>query len=245
MSRGPLPGGGARRHRRGTALLLLAAAGLLAAAASAGIGARAVLTRTPTAAQRSAAAAAAVAQRWRAWPAGRIFPATLGYTTDLLSTETATRLGISRQAGCASAIAPGLTRLARHDHCLAGLRASYLDQLQGIVYTVGVLAFPDARLATAFAGRLPGAATATLRPLALPGTASARFGAAARQAGTARHAGPFVVLTTSGYADGEPAGAGQQRRPGIFAPAGQLSAEIIRPLTQPVTVHCGSPEWSC
>lgn len=215
-------------------------------AAAAGIGARGILIRKPTAAQLSAAAAAAVARRWRAWPAGRIFPATLRYSSDLLTTETATRLGISRQAGCASAVDASLTPLARHDHCLAGLRATYLDQLQGIVYTVGVLAFPDTRLAHVFATRLPGTAgAASLRPLALQGTVSARFGTAARQAGTARQAGPFIVLTASGYADGEPTGAGQQRRPAIFAPAGQLAAEIIGPLTRPATVHCGSPEWSC
>jgi hypothetical protein len=84
-----------------------------------------------------------------------------------------------------------------------------------------------------------------LQALALPGTASARFSPEARQAATARRDGPFVVLTAAGYADGEPAGAGQEAHPAIFGPAAQLAAAIIAPLTQPVTVNCQSPEWSC
>jgi hypothetical protein len=219
----------------------------LAVAVASGIGAHAELVRKPTAPQRSAAAAAAIADRWRTWPAGRIFPAALSYGTDLLTTEKASRTGISPDVSCASAIDASLVPAAARDHCRAVLRAAYTDQLQGIVYTVGVLAFPDARDAAAFAARLPGSTVRAipLRALALPGTASARFSDAARQAATARQAGPFVALTTAGYADGEPAGAGQQARPAIFAPAAQLAAEIIGPLTQPVTVNCHSPEWSC
>jgi hypothetical protein len=224
----------------------LAAAVFLGISVVAGLTTHADLTRGPTAAQRSAAAAAAVAGRWRTWPAGRIFPAVLSYDTDLLTTENADRISISTDVSCASAIEPSLARLAARDHCQAGLRAAYLDQLQGIVYTIGVLAFPDAHMAAAFSARLPGAAgTIPLRALAIPGTASARFSADARQAAVSRHAGPFVVLTAAGYADGEPAGAGQEARPAIFAPTVQLAAEIMRLLTRPVTVNCHSPEWSC
>ncbi|HEU5421818.1 MAG TPA: hypothetical protein VFV41_29345, partial [Streptosporangiaceae bacterium] len=53
----------------------------LAVAAVAGSAVHSDLSRKPTAAQKSAAAAAAVARRWRTWPAGRIFPSTLGYST--------------------------------------------------------------------------------------------------------------------------------------------------------------------
>jgi hypothetical protein len=205
------------------------------------------MDRKPTAAELSAAATVAVTGRWHSWQAGRIFPATLSYSTSLLTTETASRLGISAQPGCDGAIEPDLAALATRDHCEAGLRATYADQLQGTVYTVGVLAFPSARMAATFSARLPAASGAAipLRALALPGTASARFGAGARQAATARHAGPFVVLTVAGYADGEPAGAGQQARPADFSPAGQLAAEIIGPLARPVTVDCHSRAWSC
>jgi hypothetical protein len=54
-----------------------------------------------------------------------------------------------------------------------------------------------------------------------------------------------VVLTVAGYADGEPAGAGQQARPSAFSPAGQLAAAVSGPLAQPVTVNCASREWAC
>jgi hypothetical protein len=244
---GPGQTGVEHRGRRVIAILTVGAIACLAVAIAAGAMAHAELVRKPTGEQRSAAAAAAMADRWHIWPAGRIFPAMLSYGTDLLTTETASRIGISPEAGCASAIDASLLRLAVADRCRAGLRATYLDQLQGIVYTVGVLAFPDAHLAAAFSARLPHGATAAipLRALALPGTASALFSADARQAATARQEGPFVVLTAAGYADGEPTGADQEAHPAIFAPAAQLAAAIIAPLTQPVTVNCHSPEWSC
>jgi hypothetical protein len=203
--------------------------------------------RKPTSAQRSAAAAAAAAIRWRTWPAGRIFPAALSYSTSLLTTETASRIGISPGTRCTGAVDPSVARQAVRDQCAAGLRATYLDQLEGIVSTVGVLAFPDARLARAFLAALKPAAAGIfpLRALAVPGTASALFTTDARQAGTARQAGSFVVLTVSGYADGEPAGTGQESRPAIFAPASQLAASVAGPLSQPVQVNCNSAEWSC
>jgi hypothetical protein len=228
-------------------LLSLAAAACLAVAVAAGAAARADLTRKPSTAQRVAAAAVAVADRWRDLSAGQIFPATLTYSTSMLTSETASRVGVASQSTCGSAIEPALTTLAASEHCRAGLRATYVDELDGVVYTIGVLAFPNSREAGSFAERLAAAhaGTISLLPLALPDTASAQFDAAAGQAGTARHGGPFVVLTVAGYADGEPAGAGQQARPAIFAPATQLAGEVIGPLTRPLTVNCASRFWSC
>jgi hypothetical protein len=234
------------RGRGPVVFLSLAAAACLVVAIAAGLAARADLTRRPTTAQRAAAAAKAVADRWRDWSAGRIFPATLSYSTSLLTTETASRVGVAKQVTCVSAIKPSLDGLATSDHCQAGLRATYVDQLDGVVYTVGVLAFPNSRDAGAFAARLPGqAGPISLLPLALPDTASAQFGPATGQAATASHGGPFVVLTVAGYADGQPAGPGQQARPSIFAPAAQLASEVIGPLTRPVTVNCSNQAWSC
>jgi hypothetical protein len=245
----PGPSGSAPRggRRRAPAVLITAAVCCLAVVVAASLVAVRTATRKPTAAQLASAAAKAVAQRWRSWPAGRIFPEELAYSTDLLTTETAGRVAISPQDQCALAVEPAVAALATHDHCLAGLRASYVGQLGGIVYTVGVLAFPSARLADSFASRL--AATSApampLRSLAVAGTATALFSPAARQSAIARHAGPFVVLTVAGYADGEPKGAGQQARPSVFAPATQLAAEILRPLIRPQEVNCASEEFSC
>lgn len=238
---------GRRRGSGPVILLSLAAAACLAVAVAAGAAARADLTRKPSTAQRDAAAAEAVADRWRDLPAGQIFPATLTYSTSLLTTETASRVGVASQSTCGSAIEPGLAGLAASEHCRAGLRATYVDELDGVVYTIGVLAFPNSRDAETFAARLSASRTGpiSLLPLALPDTASAQFGPAAGQASTASHGGPFVVLTVAGYADGEPAGPGQQARPAIFAPATQLAGEVIGPLTRPVTVNCASRAWSC
>jgi hypothetical protein len=241
----PRPPG--RRHRLATAVLAVAAVVCLAVAAATGIAAIKTATRAPTTAERAAAAAQAVADRWRTWTAGHIFPATLSYSTSLLTTESASRVAIGTQITCASAVDPAVAALATRDHCTAGLRATYLDQLQGIVYTVGVLAFPTTRQAATFSGGLPaaGSGTLALQALAVPGTASSLFSAQARQMATARQAGPFVVLTVAGYANGEPAGAGQESRADIFAPASQLAAQIAGPLTAPIQVNCRSPQWSC
>lgn len=178
---------------------------------------------------------------------GPDLPASLPYSTSLLTSETATRIVISPQHSCAAALSGVAAAAAARSHCQAGLRATYLDQLDGLVYTVGVLAFPGERQAASFDARLPGGASAVtvLQALAVPGTASARFSQAARQWSTARRDGPFVVVAVGGYADGEPAGPGQQARPSVFGPAGQLAAEIAAPLARPVTVRCGTPEWSC
>ena len=242
------------------ALMVLAAAGCLAVAVLAGHAAVAGQTRPPTPAERAAAAAAAVARRWRSWAAGRIFPADLGYTTMLRVRETAHRVGISPDYGCAAAVDTALARPARQDGCRAGIRASYVDQLDGVVYTTGVLAFPDRARAAAFtrrlpagrlpAGRLPAGRpghppAAALRALALPGTASARFTAAARQTATARQDGPYVLLTVAGYADGRPAAATREFNPAAFSAAPQLARQILAPLNQPAVVNCARRQWSC
>jgi hypothetical protein len=228
-------------------VLAMAAVACLAVTAVFGVLAVVRATRAPTPAERAAAAATAEADRWRTWTAGQIFPAALSYSTSLLTTESASRVAISTQTACASAVDPALAALATRQHCRAGLRASYLDQLQGIVYTIGVLAFPSAHRAAAFsAGVAVGASRVlALQALALPGTASSLFSSAARQAATARQAGPFVILTVAGYADGQPAGSGQEARADIFAPAAQLAADIAGPLTAPIQVNCSNPQWSC
>jgi len=227
--------------------LALGASCCLAAASLAAIAADSAATRGPTAAERAAAAATAVAGRWRSWPADKIFPAKLGYGTDLLTNETATRIAISTHDACALAVDASLRAVTVRDNCQAGLRATYLDQLQGIVYTVGVLAFPDTRDALAFTASLRSTdpRLIALQALALPGTASEAFGDAARQAGTASQGGPFVILTVAGYADGRAAAATRERRALIFLPAAQLAAEVIGPLAAPVTINCNSAEWSC
>src|SRR6266702_1309007 len=241
----PRRGGSGVRGAALVASLLLVAAVCLVTAVVAGMEARAEQTRPPTAAERSQAAAAAVADRWQRWPTGMIFPASLSYTTSLLTQETARRIGIGPGYACSAALAGPVAGLARRDGCRAAVRATYADQLQGVLFTTGVLAFPTPERAAAFAraiaaDRLP----AGLRALAFPRTVSARFDDAARQVTTRRQAGPYVVITVAGYADGRPAAAAQ-RRSSVFAPSRQLTSAILTPLAKPATVNCANPEWSC
>jgi hypothetical protein len=214
----------------------------------AGSAAHAVLTAGPTAAQRSAAEAAAVAGRWQSWSAGRIFPAGLGYRTSLQTQETARRAGVAPATSCAAGLDPAARHLAARDGCRAVLRATYVDELQGVVYTIGVLAFSSGPRAAAFLRGLPPdrARLTGLRARAFPGTASAAFSDGARQASAARQQGPYVVLAVAGYTDGRAAAATAERRRSVFAPAAQLAAEIIRSISVPAQVDCHNPaEWAC
>ena len=85
------------------------------------------------------------ASRWQRWPAGQIFPASLPYTTTGQPRNGAVMAGIAPGYGCAAAVDAALAGATRRYGCRAALRASYLDQPGGVVYTLGVLAFPDPR----------------------------------------------------------------------------------------------------
>jgi type VII secretion-associated serine protease mycosin len=219
----------------------------IAVAVAAGGRAHAEQARKPTPAEISAAGAAGVAQRWERAPAGVIFPAAIRYTSDLFTHETASRVGIAPGTSCAAALDGTLRRLAESDGCVAGMRADYTDELNGSVYTLGVLAFPTAGEAARFYNAVPaGGYPATgLHALAIGGTAAALVRDGARQASAAQAAGPYVVLAVAGYADGRPALAGGERRDSVFDPASQLVSAIAAPLARPVAVRCGSSEWAC
>jgi hypothetical protein len=145
---------------------VVAAGGLAVAVIAAGQ-ARAELDRVPTAAERSAAAARALALRWRTWPAGQIFPARLQYGPPGGQDQTALRMGISPLTGCAAGLDPAAGAAAARRGCQAVLRATYTDRLQGIVWTVGVVAFRGPGDAAAFVRALAGSQPLTSRP---PGT---------------------------------------------------------------------------
>lgn len=212
------------------------------------------LRRAPTNAELQIAAEKEVARRWEAWPARRVFPDRLGYRPTGNHTEYASRTGIVPDAGCVQGVDEEIaTTIARHG-CLAVLRATYVDQLQGVVVTVGVVAFPDPSKADRAYRELPGSqgpdGTGSVRPAlhaaAFPGTASARFTDAARQDRTIDRGGPYVVLTTSGQADGRPASAIKKGRPGEpFAVSPQIAHTIARTLSVRPLPDCDLPEWQC
>lgn len=204
-------------------------------------------TRGPTAAELAAAAKTALAQRWQWLPPGQIFPPAIGYSSDQLTTETATRLGFGPALPCGQALDITLQAAARAAGCVGVLRADYADELGGTVYTVGVVAFPDGASAHQFAGAVPQGdyPAAGLRALALPGTAAALFTDPARQSAAVRVTGPYVVLAVAGYADGRPASTAAERRDSAFLPTITLVTAVVAPLAVPPRVSCGTPEFTC
>lgn len=246
----PLPQATRPRRRHALRITVAATAAIACAVAAVVTGniAHAELTRQPRTSELDAAAALGLAQRWERVSAGTIFPARIGYSTNLFTQEAAIRVGIAPASSCAAAVDQTLTALAARYRCDAALRASYIDGLDGVVYTVGVLAFPTAADSRYFYRGLPpsGFPATGLHALALPGTAAARFDDAARQASVAQRTGPYVVLTVAGYADGRAASATGERRSSDFAPASQLAGAVTAPLSAPEVVNCkATSEWSC
>jgi hypothetical protein len=203
------------------------------------------LTRPPSQAERDSAATREVARRWQAWPAGKIFPATLPYALEVGGTERARRVGIDPNGpACAAAVDPGLAGTLRGYGCRGALRATYLDQLQGLAITIGVVAFPDERSAALVKSELPKAPG--VRPLALPGSVVARFTDAARQTSVARQGGPYLVMAAIGYADGRPATKIKQEQSDFYAIAPQLAEAVLTPLAARPAVDCAEKAiWSC
>lgn len=223
------------RRRRGRSLALLIALIGVAAVVLSVAGLFTEMTRKPTTAERHHAVSREIAQRWRSWPAGKLFPATVPYTGG-----TAGRVGIGTDAQCGTAVDPAFAVVLARTGCVAAPRATYVDETRGLAVTVGVLAFPDTRSAGAARAQI----NIGLRAVAFPGTSTERFNDAGRQAYGARQAGPYLVLTTIGYADGRPVEAGK-KPPGLFETGGQIGDAIAAPLTVPAVPKCGAKGWKC
>ncbi|SDG92751.1 hypothetical protein SAMN05421505_109144 [Sinosporangium album] len=231
--------------------LVVASALTLICAVIAGVAASAAgaeLTRGPTTEELRRASAEEVARRWRLWPAGRIFPETLAYTAEQGGEEQADRVGISTDTRCETAVDQALRKPLVRAGCRAVLRATYLDALQGVVVTMGVAVFPDEATALKAKAAVPqtGKASPGLRALAFSGTVSERFTSRVRQAASVRQAGPYVVLTTAGQADGRPAQAVGEQRPGMFAFAPDMAERLLAVLSRPRMPDCAAvEEWRC
>ncbi|MDH2429828.1 hypothetical protein [Sphaerisporangium sp. TRM90804] len=230
--------------------LVVAAALTLACAVAAGLAggaAGAELTRGPSREELRKASADEVARRWRAWPAGEIFPATLPYSAEQGGQEGARRVGISSRTDCPSAVDAALRTALKAAGCRAVLRATYLDALQGVVVTMGVAAFPDQASALAAREAFPsgGSPSPGLRALAFPRTVADRFTAAARQSSSLAQAGPYLVLTTAGQVDGRPARSVGRQRATIFAFVSDLEERVLARLVKPARPDCAGKDWQC
>ncbi len=192
-------------------------AGLIGLAASASGLVIGVMPRHFTPAEQHAIVSWEVGKRWRAWPAGKIFPASIAYRVPagVLASKTglslsARRVGIAPQAPCAAAADRAAARVLARYGCAALLRATYADATGAFVTTVGVAVLRGAAEGAAAQAALPG--SGELRPgvraVGFPDTLTASFTDRSRQVSSSVAAGPYLVMYTAGFADGRPRLAG-------------------------------------
>jgi len=215
----PGPGAGAAPAGRGRGgwrfgvtltALLVGTAGL--AGSAAGVSAQ-LLPRRFTVGQQQQIVGWEMTRRWRTMTAGEIFPASVSYQlpsgalggASALSLE-AYRVGIAPQTSCAAASDPAAARVLAAGKCTAVLRATYADETDSMLVTVGVAVMPGAGAARTAASALaagpqpqPGVAAAPFRSTLAQG-----FGNRQRQLSLAVSAGPYLIMSTAGYADGRP-----------------------------------------
>jgi len=210
------PGGAQRtRPRPGQWQYRLALAGLvLALAGFAGSLAAVVLNvapRTFSPAQQQKITAWEVGKRWRTWPAGRIFPVAIPYqlTPSALDSPggvrlSARRIGIAPPASCTSSADHGVSRVLARQGCEAVLRATYQDATGAFAVTIGIAVLPGPAQASDSVHALPRGVSATpsVRPVGFRRTLAAGFDDPARQLSQAVSAGPYLIMSTVGYADG-------------------------------------------
>jgi hypothetical protein len=192
-----------------TAALL---AGLVGLAISALGIAHNLLPRQFTAAQRGQIAAWELDARWRSLPAGAIFPGSVTYTVpgaDLNSASNlalqARLLSIDPKTGCAAAVTGTAAELLTRYHCAAAMRATYVDSSGALVATLMVAVLPDTAAQRAVLEDLTSSGSISpilVRTLRVPSSPAAGFGEVQRQLTQAAGAGPYLILSTAGFADG-------------------------------------------
>jgi hypothetical protein len=192
-------------------LLVVALCGL--AVSAVGI-AHQLLPRQFTPAQQRQIMSWEVSRRWRALPAGKIFPATVPYElpAGLFGAASgpglrldARRLGIAPAESCAAGAPSAAVAVLRRYGCVALMRATYLDSTGSLVTTVGVAVLPDAAAAAATAHAMAANGrgfSLAVRALAVAGTPAAGFADPQRQLYLAAQTGPYVVMSTAGFTDG-------------------------------------------
>ena len=196
--------------RLGIALIVLFVGMAGLAASAAGVSSQ-LLPRKFTSAQQQEIMNWETSRRWRSQAAGKIFPATITYQlpAGALNSSgqlalTAYRVGIARQGSCAAASDAAADRVLSAGHCAALLRATYADETDSMLVTVGVAVMPNPGVARSVAGKLSGDEEAAVRALGFRGTLAASFSNRNRQLSWATSDGPYVIMTTAGYANGEP-----------------------------------------
>jgi hypothetical protein len=198
-----LEGAPGRRPRTfGIIIVLILITGLGAAGGGAA-GLVAVAGRHPTQAQISAAGQREFAVLWQRLPAGKIFPASVGYENSLGAATTATLVGIAPQAPCAAAVDARAAAVLAAAGCLTVLRATYTDASRTALATVGIAVMRSANGADTVLRTLAAGGHGGLLPVSFPGTVASLFTSKARETASAQStAGPYLFLYAAGYADG-------------------------------------------
>lgn len=202
----------ARRQRtRIITIILLALGGL--GLFGFGIGASLqVMPRKFTAAQQRQITDWEFGKRWRDLAAGVIFPASVSYTApsalddDPSLALSARRVGLAKQASCASVTDPAAAAALDREGCVAVLRATYVDETDSYVVTVGAAALPGAAKAATAARAIKSTrgARSAVHTVPVKGTPASGFTDKRRQLSGVVSAGTYVVLYTVGYTDTRP-----------------------------------------
>jgi len=171
-----------------------------------------VLPRSFSRGQQQQLATWEIGKRWRTWPAGRIFPAVIPYQVPATALDsavparlTATRIGIAPAASCTAAISPMAWPALARQHCATVLRATYQDSTGAFAVTVGIVVLSTPGQASDALHALPTrVTTAGVRAVPFGHTLASTFRDAARQLSATSAAGPYLIMSTVGYADGRP-----------------------------------------
>ncbi|MFB9206038.1 hypothetical protein ACFFV7_32925 [Nonomuraea spiralis] len=143
-----------------------------------------------------------IARRWQAWPATGVFPEEVKYLGLDRAQQYARRVGIAPETACGKAVDASVAGLLDSHGCVTMLRATYVDQTSTFVITVGVAVLKDEESRVSASEQLGQDDRVGVLPVAFPGTVTERFGTEQRQRTGWVGAGPYIVFSTAGYADG-------------------------------------------
>ena len=143
-----------------------------------------------------------IARRWQAWPATGVFPEEVKYMGLDRAQQYAKRVGIAPETDCGKAADAAVADILDDNGCVTMLRATYVDQTAMFVMTVGVAVLKDEESRLSATEQLTQDDRVGVLPVAFPGTVTERFGAEQRQRAGWVGAGPYIVFSTAGYADG-------------------------------------------
>nr|SBP00712.1 hypothetical protein BN4615_P10228 [Nonomuraea gerenzanensis] len=143
-----------------------------------------------------------IARRWQAWPATGVFPEEVKYLGLDRAQQYARRIGIAPETDCGKAADASVAGVLQSHGCVTMLRATYMDQTASFVFTVGVAVLKDEAARISAGEELTQDDRVGVLPVAFPGTVSERFGPDQRQRTGWVGAGPYLVFSTGGYADG-------------------------------------------